>query len=79
MYMYIYIYTHMNSINIIPLIRRPLPELEHVNLHLPSINSFQSCRLRSAITAIPCNPTFCRLQSTYTAKCRFPHCFILQG
>ena len=60
-------------------IRRPLPELERVSLHLQSTNTSQSCRLQSAITAIPCNLPSCSLQSTYTAECTLPYCIILKG
>ena len=42
-------------------------------------NTLQSCRLQSAITAIPCNLPFCYLQTTCTAKCTLPHCIILKG
>ena len=66
-YIYIYIY-----INIYIHIRRPLPELERVSLHLQSTNTFQSCNFQLAITAIPCDLPSCKLQSSYTGECRVP-------
>ena len=78
--LYIHIYICIYSyIQIMWLIRRPLPELERARLHPQSTNTFQSCKLQSAITAIPCNPPSCKLQSTYTAKCTLPYCIISKG
>ena len=62
MYMYIRIYMY---------IRRPLPKLERVRLHVQSTNCFQSCTAKSAITAIPCHLPSCSLQSSDTAQRRF--------
>ena len=56
-----------------------IPDLGRVSLHLQSTYSSKSGSLRSAITAIPCDPPSCRLQSTNTAKCTLPYCIILKG
>ena len=47
-------------------IRLPFPELKRGNLYLKPTHNYQSCRLQLAITARPCHPPSCSLQSTST-------------
>ncbi len=63
LYIYIYIYSVLDCI---------------CNPPTPS-NPGLSCKLQSAITAIPCNSPSCSSQSAYTAKCTLPCCIIVEG